>query len=135
MKLSKLATLALITAAFVAPLSQSAHAGGSLSLTFKAKNEKQERAVRSGLFIYKLVQKKKGNAVVSQDGNGNAAGIAQTGTGHTGIVHQDGDGHTGTINQCGNNNAHGLFQFGKETTGHVSQCGHGEAGATVQIGF
>ena len=135
MKLSKIIATSLIAATLSAPLATTAYAGGTLSFGFNAKNQEEAAAVQTGLLIYKLVQKKKGDAVVSQNGNGNAAGIGQNGSGHTGVVHQDGDGHTGTINQCGNNNSFGLFQFGKNANGNVNQCGNGKAGAMVQIGF
>ena len=39
MKLSKLATIAFVAAALAAPLSQSAYAGGSISLNFTAQKK------------------------------------------------------------------------------------------------
>ena len=135
MKLSNFIATSIIAVSLAAPSTTPSHAGGTLTFGFEAKNQDQANAVKAGLFIYKLAKKKKGNAIVNQDGNGNAAGIAQSGSGHAGVVHQEGNGHTGTLNQCGNDNAFGLFQFGKNANANVKQCGDGEAGAAVQIGF
>lgn len=116
--------------AFVAPAS----ASGQVSITVRPQNADQDRAMRTGLAIYSIVNQVKGGAAVRQKGKNNSAGIAQNGKGNLGIVHQEGKGHNGTLTQNGNGNAHGLFQFGKNTNGHVTQNGGG-TGATFQFGW
>lgn len=118
------------TAALTAP----AEAGGSISFTVAPKNAKEEQAIKTGLFVYGIV-----NAVqdgsIKQLGNNNQAGLAQNGAGNFGVVHQEGDGHNGTLEQNGNGNAYGIFQFGKNTDDHVVQNGNGGTGATFSFGW
>jgi hypothetical protein len=118
------------SAAFVTP----AAAGGSISLHLEPKNVKQEQAMRAGLTIYAIVNAVQ-NGSIKQNGNNNAAGLAQIGQGNLGIIHQEGDDHTGTLVQNGDNNACGLFQFGKGTSADVEQNGNGETCATVTFGW
>jgi hypothetical protein len=117
-----------------ATLATPADAGGSISLHLEPKNAKQEQAMRAGLTIYAIVNAVE-NGSIEQNGNNNAAGLAQIGQGNLGIIHQEGDDHTGTLVQNGDNNACGLFQFGKGTDADVVQNGNGETCATVTFGW
>ena len=126
-----LASVVLATAAFSAP----AHAGGSIGISLQPRNADEERAMRAGLAIYSIVNAVKGSGSIRQNGNGNAAGLAQNGGGNFGVVHQKGDGHNGTLTQNGHGNSYGLFQFGRNTNGHVTQTGNGRTGATFQFGW
>ncbi len=121
----------LSTATLAAP----AHAGGSLSIDLRPANADQDRAMRTGLAIYSLVKSVKGGGAVIQNGNGNAAGIAQHGRGNFGVVQQKGNGHDGSVSQHGNGNAYGLFQFGRNTGAHIAQRGNGGTGMTFQYGW
>lgn len=125
-----IATLA--TASITAP----ATAGGSFSFSIIAADGTEEAdALRVGMAFYQIANALQGGANVTQNGNNNAAGLAQNGWGNQGIVHQEGDGHTGTIAQNGNDNAYGLFQFGKNTNSHVVQNANGSTGTTFQFGW
>jgi hypothetical protein len=130
----KTLTASLLAATIAsAALAAPAHAG-QISIHLDPKNAKQENALKAGLTIYAIV-----NAVqdgsIKQNGNDNAAGLAQFGQGNLGVVHQEGDNHTGTLTQNGNNNMCGLFQFGEGTNADVVQNGNGEACATVTFGW
>lgn len=132
-------TLKTLTASLVAAtitaaaLTAPAHAG-QISIHLDPKNAEQENALKAGLTIYAIVNAVQGGSI-KQNGNNNAAGLAQLGQGNLGVVHQEGDHHTGTLTQNGNNNMCGLFQFGKGTSADVVQNGNGEACATVTFGW
>ena len=111
-----------------------AYAGGSVSVSYNPTNPDEAQALQTGLRIYGLVKGIEDGSI-TQNGFGNAAGLAQNGNDNLGIIHQDGDGHVGTIEQNGNGNACGLFQFGKNTEAHAQQNGDGQACATVQFGW
>ena len=128
--MASLFAAAIAAAASVTPV----NAGGSISLHLEPKNAKQEQAMRTGLTIYAIINAVQ-NASIKQNGNNNAAGLAQIGPGNLGIIHQEGDDHTGTLVQNGDNNACGLFQFGKGTDADVAQSGNGETCATVTLGW
>src|SRR5690606_27652001 len=118
------------TAAFIGP----AAAGGSISVSLAPGNAKEEQVMKTGLAIYGIVNAVKSGSI-KQNGNGNAAGLAQLGSGNFGVVHQEGDGHNGTLVQNGNGNAYGIFQFGKNTNANVVQNGNGGTGATFAFGW
>jgi len=107
---------------------------GQISINLDPKNAKQENALKAGLTIYAIVNAVKDGSI-TQNGNNNAAGLAQIGQGNLGIVHQEGDNHTGTLTQNGDNNMCGLFQFGQGTNADVVQNGNGGACATVTFGW
>ncbi|MEM1378179.1 MAG: curlin repeat-containing protein [Pseudomonadota bacterium] len=121
------AALIATGSAFALPATD-AFAGGQISVTVLPQDQKQKDAMRLGLGVLGAI---KGN--VTQNGDGNAAGLGQNGGGNTGVIMQDGNGHTGTLTQQGND-AHGLFQFGEGTNGHIAQGGN-ETGATFQFGW
>jgi len=122
--------------ALAAPVATApAEAGGQVSFTFNAQDQKQANAMKAGLGLYALANGLKSGGNIVQNGFGNMGGLNQTGSGNFGVVHQDGNGHTGTLTQNGNGNAHGLFQFGENTNSAVNQTGNGQAGATVVIGW
>lgn len=125
-----LAAIMIGTASLTAP----AFAGGQISINLAPADADQEKAMRMGLGMYALFNGIK-NGGITQNGNGNAAGLMQNGSGNLGVVHQEGDGHNGTLVQNGNGNACGLFQFGKNTNGHVQQNGNGGTCATLQFGW
>ena len=112
-----------------------ASAGGQIQINVAPQNADQDKAMRTGLALYSIVQGIKAQGGITQNGNGNKAGVAQMGTGNQGIIHQEGDGHNGNVQQAGNNNAYGLFQFGKNTNSHVGQSGNGGTGATFVFGW
>jgi hypothetical protein len=115
-------------------LTNPAAAGGSMSFSIAPKNAKEEKAIKTGLAIYGIVNAVKGGSI-KQLGKNNSAGLAQFGSGNFGVIHQEGSGHNGTLTQNGNNNAYGIFQFGKNTDAHVVQNGNGGTGATFQFGW
>jgi len=129
--------IASLAAALIATatLSAPAHAGGQVAIDIKPQNADQEKAMRTGLMVYGIVNGLQNGANIKQNGFGNMAGIGQNGTGNYGVVHQDGNGHSGTLQQNGNGNAYGVFQFGENTNTDVVQNGDGETGATVVIGW
>ncbi|HET7714202.1 MAG TPA: curlin [Bauldia sp.] len=126
---------ALIAVALTGALAAPAAAGGSVSLTFTPQNQKQTRAVQTGLALYSIVKDVKGGASITQKGSGNSAGLTQQGRGNLGIIHQEGKGHSGTLQQNGQGNAFGLFQFGRKTDAAVTQTGKGNAGVAFQWGW
>lgn len=121
------ATIAATTA-FAAPAIP-AYAGGQVSISIVPQDQKHKDAMKLGLGILGAV---KGN--VTQNGNGNSAGLGQGGGGNNGVIVQDGNGHNGTLVQNNGGNSHGLFQFGEGTNGHVTQNG-GETSTTIQFGW
>lgn len=132
---TKIFTSTLASATILAALAMPAQAGGQIQFQINAQNQKDEKAIKTGLAFYSLYKGIKSQGGITQNGNGNTAGVAQNGFGNQGIVHQQGDGHNGSIQQTGNNNSHGLFQFGKNTTSHVNQTGNNGAGATFTFGW
>lgn len=127
--INSLVAVAIGTATLVAPAE-----AGQVSIHLDPKNAKQENALKAGLTIYAIVNAVQ-NGSIKQNGNNNAAGLAQIGQGNLGVVHQEGDNHSGTLTQNGNNNMCGLFQFGQGTNADVVQNGNGEACATVTFGW
>jgi len=117
------------TIAATAMVSAPAYAGGQISISINPQKQEHKDAMKLGLGILSVV---KGN--VTQNGNGNSAGLGQNGSGNNGVIIQDGNGHTGTLVQNGNNNDHLLLQLGEGTNGHVGQNGN-ETGATIQFGW
>ena len=132
---TKIFTSTLASATILAALAMPAQAGGQIQFQINAQNQKDEKAIKTGLAFYSLYKGIKSQGGITQNGDGNTAGVAQNGFGNQGIVHQQGDGHNGSIQQTGNNNSHGLFQFGKNTTSHVNQTGNNGAGATFTFGW
>lgn len=128
--LKTLAFAALTASTLAAP----ALAGGSVAVNITPANAQEAQALRFGLALFALHQDIQTNGHVTQNGVGNAAGIAQGGPNNQAIIHQEGCNHTGTVNQTGGNNAYGLFQFGCNTTSHVNQTG-GQTGLTLQFGW
>ncbi len=122
-----------VTTAFTVPAAPAA-AGGTITWGYTAKNESEARRMRAGLAIYSLLNGKRGNAQVNQNGDNNSAGILQGGRNNTAIVHQEGRDHSGSIAQGGDNNACGLFQYGRGANGHVRQSG-GQTCVVIQRGF
>lgn len=134
-KLSKIISSTLATATVLTALAMPAYAGGQIQFQINAQNQKDEKAIKTGLAFYSLYKGIKSQGGITQNGNGNTAGVLQNGLGNQGIVHQQGDGHDGSVQQTGNNNSHGLFQFGKNTNAHVNQTGDNGAGATFAFGW
>ena len=132
---TKLIASTLASATILSALALPAYAGGQIQFQINAQNQKDEKAIKTGLAFYSLYKGIKSQGGITQNGNGNTAGVAQNGFGNQGIVHQQGDGHNGSIQQTGNNNSHGLFQFGKNTNSHVNQAGDNGAGATFTFGW
>lgn len=129
--MASLVAAAIASTALVSP----ADAGGAVSIHLDPKDAKQEQALKAGLTIFAIAKSVQNGGSITQNGNNNAAGLAQTGQGNLGIIHQDGDNHTGTLTQNGDHNACGLFQFGQGTNADVVQNGNGEACATVTFGW
>ena len=123
-------TVTIGSAALTAP----AFADGSLSISYAPTDPDEAQALGTGLALYSLFNGLK-NGSITQNGIGNAAGVAQNGSGNNGVIYQEGNGHNGTIEQNGNNNSCGLFQFGENTDGHCVQNGNGQSAATVQFGW
>jgi len=122
---------AALAVATSAPLA--AEAAGQLSVNIAPSNAQDAQMLRLGLALYALHADIRTNGHVTQNGVGNAAGIAQGSTDRA-IIHQEGSGHTGTIEQTGGNNSYGLFQFGQNTDAQITQTG-GQAGLTLQFGW
>lgn len=135
MTFTKIITSTLTSAVVLAALALPANAGGQIQFQINAQNQKDEKAIKTGLAFYSLYKGIKSQGGITQNGSGNSAGVAQNGYGNQGVVHQQGNGHNGSIQQTGNNNSHGLFQFGKNTNSHVHQSGHNGAGATFTFGW
>jgi len=112
-----------------------AHAGGSVGVTITPRNAEQAQLMKIGLGLYAVHKRIESNGHVSQDGNGNAAGLHQSGDGHLGIIEQDGDNHSATLSQSGSSHACGIFQYGEGTSADVSQSGHGDACLVLQAGW
>ncbi len=129
-RIASLAAAAILASILGTP----AHAGGSVSVSYHPTDPQHAQALGAGLRIYGLVKGLQ-NGSITQNGIGNAAGLAQNGAGNFGVVHQHGNGHEGTVQQNGNGNAYGLFQFGQNTSGHAVQNGNGQSGATFQYGW
>jgi len=125
-----IAAAALATAAATAP----AAAGGSVSFTYVPSDPQEAQQLQTGLALYGLFKGLQDGSI-TQNGNGNMAGLAQLGQGNLGVIHQEGNGHNATLDQQGNGNAYGIFQFGENTDAHVGQYGNGQAGITVQAGW
>ena len=133
--ITKIVSSTLASATILAALAMPANAGGQIQFQINAQNEKDEKAIKTGLAFYSIYKGIKSQGGITQNGNGNIAGVLQNGFGNQGIIHQQGDGHNGSIQQNGNNNSHGLFQFGKNTDAHVNQTGDNGAGATFTFGW
>lgn len=112
-----------------------AEAGGSVNMTLNAENAQQSQVIKTGLGLYATHKQIKSNGHVSQNGNGNSAGLYQSGSGQLGIVEQHGNNHQATLSQTGRGNSCGVFQFGEGTSANVDQSGNGEACLVLQAGW
>lgn len=126
---------ALVAAVLTGALAAPAAAGGTVSWNFVPQNKKDEQVVLKGLVLYQYLNQSKGNAVVTQKGRNNNAGLVQNGKGNLGVIHQDGKGHNATLDQKGRNNAYGIFQYGARTDAAVTQRGKGNTGMLFQWGY
>jgi major curlin subunit len=114
--------------------SASAHAGGSVSVTYAPASREDAGALATGLRVYSLYRGW-GSAGIRQSGEGNAAAVGQNGRGGLGIIRQRGKGHSATLKQNGNDNAYGIFQFGRRTAADIEQNGDGGSGVTFSYGW
>lgn len=112
-----------------------AQAGGQFQINIAAQNSQDANSIKTGLALYSIIKGIQSQGSITQNGNGNTAGVGQNGFGNQGIIHQNGNGHNGSIQQVGNNNSHGVFQFGQNTNVHTNQNGNGNAGATFAFGW
>lgn len=112
-----------------------AQAGGSVGVTITPENAEQAQLMKIGLGLYAAHKRIESKGHVSQDGNGNAAGLQQSGDGQLGIIEQKGDDHSATLSQSGSGNACGIFQYGKGTSADVSQAGRDEACLVLRAGW
>ncbi|MCD2177843.1 curlin [Rhizobium sp. C1] len=130
-------TLKLMTAALLAgsvAFSAPAYAGGRISFNIEPGNSRDAALFSTGLRVYSLFRGIK-DGDIRQQGNGNAAGLAQAGRGNLGFIQQQGNGHSATLRQNGNNNAYGIFQYGRGTQDDVVQDGDNGSGATFSYGW
>lgn len=119
-----------LAAALLAPLSQTAQAGGSFGVTISAEGGRERAAISRFLRYYSAGQ---AAAEVIQRGQGNAASVAQSGDDHRAVVSQRGSGHSAHVTQRGRGHRLGVFQFGQGTRADVAQTGQNGA-ALVFLG-
>jgi major curlin subunit len=126
---------ALLTGGISQPMfSASAHAGGSVSVTYAPASRENAGALAAGLRVYSMYRGLR-SASIRQSGDSNSAAIGQSGNGDLGIIRQRGKGHSATLKQNGNDNAYGIFQFGRRTAADVEQSGTGGSGVTFSYGW
>jgi hypothetical protein len=126
---------AMLGAMLALPVAASpAAAGGGFSIQLSPTGETAD-LVRMGLGVYSMIEGRKNNGKIRQDGRGNGAAIAQGGRGNYGFIDQDGDGHSAVLDQRGRGNAFGVIQSGKRTNAHVVQRGNGGVGLLFQHGW
>ncbi len=128
----KFASATLLAGMMAMPVS--AFAGGRISFDVAPRNSRDAELFSTGLRVYSLFRGIK-DGDIRQQGNNNAAGLAQGGRGNLGIIQQQGNGNRGTLRQNGNNNAYGLFQYGRNNDDEIVQNGNNRSGATFSFGW
>ena len=129
-----LTVLALSATVGQAVLAVPAEAGGRISFDVAPRNQREAAIFSTGIRVYSLFRGVK-DGEIRQQGNGNAAGLAQAGRGNVGFIQQQGNGHRATLQQNGDNNAYGIFQYGRNTDDEIVQNGNNRSGATFSFGW